>query len=124
MATIVPANGEVLIWIYPDYDVEDGEDPYFLNQCPIVAWRIVDAGEGMNEIWGEPVLPAHAEIPEVSSADIIKAYLLPSGKVYTSDGSEQFDSIGWFTTRWRQFYDVRIRDKNAPTTPDEKKDVP
>ena len=64
MSTIVPAHGEIMIWVYPDEYAEDGEEPFLLKQCPVVAWRVHAAGERAGEIWGEPVLPKDCELPE------------------------------------------------------------
>jgi hypothetical protein len=105
MSTIVPAHGEIMIWVYPDEDAEDGEEPFFLKQCPVVAWR-VPAGE----IWGEPVLPANCKLPECETC--FTALLMPNGTVYDADGSERFDSAEAFADRWRRFFEVR-RERQA-----------
>lgn len=112
MATIVPASGEVLVVMYPDYGVEhDDEEPYFLHLFPVAAWRIVDAGPAEREIWAEPILTAEADMPSEDAGTVITAYLLPNGKIYSSDGADQADSIEEFAERWRNFYAVKVRQR-------------
>jgi hypothetical protein len=105
----VPAHGEVLVWMWPDTDAEEGELPYFLDMVPVVAWRICAAGPGVNETWGEPVLPRDAQLPTEASGVCMMALLMPTGKLYSLDGDQQCDSVEEFTDRWREFYEVKMR---------------
>lgn len=115
---IVPANGEIFIWTEYVEGAEEDEDPFAVSQCPIIAWRVIVAGKDKTETWGEPVLPQHVEVPW-SSSGLVTAIMVPSGKIFSDSGSEQFDTVEAFSERWRRFYEVRReRDRDDPKAKD------
>lgn len=111
--SIVPANGEMLVWIYPDDDSQAGEQPYVIDQCPIVAWRIITEER---HTWGDAVLPAAVDLPKFPKGGLFSAIVMPDGQVYAEDGSESYASVEAFETRWSKFFFVR-RDRRLAEEP-------
>lgn len=107
---VVPAHGEVLVWMWPNDDAEpDDDEPYFLNRCPIVAWRVVTQD---GETWGEPVLPRQAELPERPNGGLMTGILMPGGQVFSTDGDAWHDSVAAFEARWKKFY-IYLRNRRT-----------